>query len=66
MAASGVLCTINTDDPAMFNTDLGREHEVAAQLGYSPREAFYAGLRGALCEANVRERLQSVYNGWWD
>jgi aminodeoxyfutalosine deaminase len=66
MAANGVLCTINTDDPAMFDTDLGREHEVAVSLGYSPREAFYAGLRGALCDESVRERLQSVYDDWWD
>jgi aminodeoxyfutalosine deaminase len=65
MAASGVLCTINTDDPAMFDTDLGREYEVATQLGYSPREAFHAGIRGALCDTGVRERLQSTYDSWW-
>ncbi len=32
IAASGVTFTINTDDPPMFATDLGREYAVAAGL----------------------------------
>jgi aminodeoxyfutalosine deaminase len=35
LRAAGVRCTINTDDPAMFGTDLSVEHEVRPGLGVS-------------------------------
>ncbi|GIH13261.1 adenosine deaminase [Rugosimonospora africana] len=54
---AGALCTINTDDPAMFGTDLGREYEIASRLGLDPAEAYAAGLAGALCDDTTRQRL---------
>jgi len=60
MVEAGVLCSISTDDPAMFDTDLTRDYEVAAQLGWSPEQAFRAGVVGALCDAETRTRLQTV------
>ena len=58
LVAAGVPCSVSTDDPAMFGTDLAADYEAARQLGVSARDCYLAGLRGALCDQPTRNALQ--------
>ncbi|MGY0230289.1 adenosine deaminase [Longispora urticae] len=48
LVAAGIQCSISTDDPAMFDTDLARDYAAAASLGYTAEQAYAAGVAGAL------------------
>jgi aminodeoxyfutalosine deaminase len=58
LVSAGVRCSLSTDDPAMFDTDLSREYEAATSLGLSPRDFYEAGVVGALCDEKTRESLR--------
>ncbi len=60
LLAAGVLCTINTDDPAMFGSDLAVEHATALSLGASARDCYLAGVTGALCDEVTRAELRRI------
>jgi aminodeoxyfutalosine deaminase len=60
LVAAGISCSISTDDPAMFDTDLTRDHEAATSFGLAPRSFYEAGLEGALCDEPTRERLRQI------
>ncbi|MEV8509811.1 adenosine deaminase [Actinoplanes sp. NPDC051475] len=60
LVGAGVLCSVSTDDPAMFGIDLSHEYALAAQLGVTEDAAFEAGLAGALCDEKTRSRLEGM------
>jgi aminodeoxyfutalosine deaminase len=60
LVQAGVLCSISTDDPAMFDTNLTRDYDAARSLGVDPQAAFEAGLAGALCDEPTRDRLREL------
>ncbi|MCK9896296.1 adenosine deaminase [Frankia sp. AgB32] len=60
LRAAGVACSLATDDPAMFGTDLATEHAVAAGLGAHARDLYAAGVAGALCDEATRAELRRI------
>lgn len=63
LVAAGVRCSISTDDPAMFDTDLTSDYAAAEQLGVTSRDAYAAGVAGALCDDATRARLAAISEG---
>jgi aminodeoxyfutalosine deaminase len=60
LVAAGVLCSISTDDPAMFDTDLSRDYEAATSFGLNPRSFYDVGVVGALCDVRTKQRLRLI------
>jgi aminodeoxyfutalosine deaminase len=66
LVAAGVRCSVSTDDPAMFGTDLAADYAAARQLGVSGQACYQAGLHGALCDEPTRAALRRAGEaaGW--
>jgi len=60
LVRGGVVCSLSTDDPAMFDTSLEREYDLAASLGLEPRGFYEAGVAGALCDDETRAGLRRI------
>jgi aminodeoxyfutalosine deaminase len=58
--AAGVRCSISSDDPALFDTDLGRDCAAAVELGLTPQQMYDNALAGVLCDEATRERLRAL------
>ena len=58
--SAGIVCSISTDDPEMFDTDLTREYEAVRSFGLSAGSFFDAGVRCALCDEQTRARLRGI------
>jgi aminodeoxyfutalosine deaminase len=65
LVAAGVLCSLSSDDPAMFDTSLQREYDEAAMLGLDSRGFYDAGVAGALCDETTRARLREIGASYW-
>jgi aminodeoxyfutalosine deaminase len=61
----GIRCSISTDDPEMFDTDLTREYEVATAFGIAPRAFYDAGVVGALCDLETKSHLEAIGRDYW-
>jgi aminodeoxyfutalosine deaminase len=50
----------------MFGTDLSADYASAGQLGVSAWDCYRAGLRGALCDQQTKDRLRQAGEafGW--
>src|SRR4029078_10568598 len=60
LVEAGVRCSVSTDDPVMFDTDLTREYAAAEAMGLDPRELYDGALAGALCDGETKARLAAV------
>jgi aminodeoxyfutalosine deaminase len=60
LVAAGISCSVSTDDPAMFDTDLSTEYAAVASIGVSAEQCFAAGVKGALCDEAMRDELRRI------
>lgn len=60
LMAAGVTCSLSTDDPPMFDTDLTSEYEAVCALGLEPRAFYEAGIAGALCDERTKAGLVAI------
>ena len=64
MLDAGLYCTLNSDDPPMFNTDLTNEYLMLAAQGFSWEELWQLNLN-TLEAAFLSEAEKAVYRTQW-
>jgi aminodeoxyfutalosine deaminase len=58
--AARIRCSVSSDDPALLDTDLGREHAATRSLGLTPKQLYDAALAGVLCDDETMTALQAI------
>jgi aminodeoxyfutalosine deaminase len=58
--ATGIRCSVSSDDPALLGTDLGREHAAARSLGLTPKQLYDAAIAGVLCDDETNIALHAI------
>ena len=64
MVDAGLYCTVNSDDPPMFSTDLNREYCMLAAQGFTWTELWQLSLN-ALEAAFLSEAEKDRYRSEW-
>jgi aminodeoxyfutalosine deaminase len=66
MLEAGLICTLNSDDPPMFDTDLTNEYRAAARMGLPPAalvDLARNGVRASYADQNVKKALLAEIDG---
>lgn len=63
---AGVMITLNTDDPPLFNTTLSQEYALLIrEFGYSMRDVIRIARNGFLCvDPLIQPDLLAQFDGW--
>jgi len=60
----GVFVTLNSDDPAMFSTNLNQEYLLLAQQGFSWEELWQINLNGLEASFLTEEEKNQYHIEW--
>ena len=64
MLDEGLFCTVNTDDPSMFATDLSNEYLTLAAQGFTFEELWQLNLNGLQASFLAEERKDEMSKEW--
>ena len=59
---SGVICTINSDDPAMFSTSLNQEYFLLLKQGFDCKELYKMNLKAlevSFADVKIKEKIRA-------
>lgn len=68
MVDAGMCCTVNSDDPAMFSTDLSNEYHTLAAQGFSFDELWQLnmnGLEASFLDDRSKNELRNKFLDWY-
>lgn len=66
---NGLFCTVNTDDPSMFSTDLVNEYLTLAAQGFTLEELWNLnlnGLQSTFIDEGRKKKMSLAWQEWYD